>query len=386
MSYDLEVFARRPLASDGLRDLLAASSGLHVGPSTPGCLTVLRGARGNDCFTLDGPAPIDPEDVPAEVSAVLLDASYLYRIAAVEGSAEVSIQHAIRFARRLAESTDGAVVDQQTERVWSRSRSRSFRRPEPTTRVDVVELEWFCLRADIDDGTPTVFLETVERHLPEALPRRFGEHEPLQGRYDDGGAEGFLRSWRDATSFISFTGTGVCADGAMDAGPADEFSGPFWSMSLSVHAEALRSPDWREAARRVFLALADGLPAFYACATVTRDHIWSGRSLRADGRTESVHRPLERQDSWMGLPPRTPWWTWLGTPYREVASLLPARRVTATRVGVLWESAPDPAPADSLEPLSVLLPAEHFATPTRSTRWGPASLTRALSIPDALRG
>lgn len=143
---------------------------------------------------------------------MIVGASYLYSVM-VEGTTHADIPHAVRFAKRLAETLDGAVVDQQTTQVWSRSRARTIERPTPETRVATVDLVWLCLRADISDDPPKLFLETAKRHLPEALPRRFGAYEPLKGRYADAGAEAFLRFWTTATSTVLFTGTGVSIDG-----------------------------------------------------------------------------------------------------------------------------------------------------------------------------
>ena len=90
-----------------------------------------------------------------------------------------------------------------------------------------MDLDWFCLRQDLSDGVPRLFIDTVERTLPEALPRRFGESEPFQGKYAEAGSEGFTAAFNDATSLLFFSGLGR-ASAAIS--PLDRVSG---SQTLS---------------------------------------------------------------------------------------------------------------------------------------------------------
>lgn len=384
MSYDLAVFAPRALSSADLGVLVEASSGLDIGDAAGKSIEVVRGTRRRYCFTIDGPDEVEAEDVPAEIASVVLGSRCLYSVM-VEGSAESEIPHAVRFARRLAQALDGAVIDQQTDEVWSRSRSRVIQKPPRESRVSTVDVDWFCLREDLTHDAPRRFIEAVDRNLPEALPRRFGEYEPLQGKYAEAGPEGFIAAWNDATSLLFFSGAGPCIGGSLGAGPSERFPDRFWSMSLTFLAEPLREPGWRDAVRHVFTTLADRLPAFYATAAVTRDHIWSGRSLWSDGETEWAIRPLRYRDGWMGLSPNPTWWTWLGRPYRDLADRLPRDRATSTDQGVLFESSIEPTAADGLEPLDRWLPSDFFATlGPNPHRQQSVPLVRAQVIPDLL--
>jgi hypothetical protein len=72
--------------------------------------------RRRSSFTIDGPDRVEAEDVPVEVTGILLGARYLYSVL-VEGSTESEIPHALRFAKRLAVALNGAMFDQQTGRL-----------------------------------------------------------------------------------------------------------------------------------------------------------------------------------------------------------------------------------------------------------------------------
>jgi hypothetical protein len=384
MSYDLQVFAPRDLTAEGMRALIDDTAGLRVDSHHERWLTVTRGARRRYCFTVDGPDQLEPEDVPPGVTGSVLGTRYLYTIT-VEGSADADIPHALRFGKRLAKVLDGALVDQQTDEIWSRSQSRKIRKPTREERVDVVALEWFSLRDDVPADPAALLISTAERYLPEALPRRFGEHEPFQDKYADVGKEGFSRAWREATSTLHFAGTGVCDGGRLNAGPNEQFPERFWSMSMTLLADPLRDPGWREAARQFFIALAGGLNAFYASAQVCRNLICSGRTLSFDWDAEIAIRPLRYRQGWLGLTPVPTWWSWFGVPYGFAASHLPRDGVIETAEGTYFESSEEPAARDALVPLSRWLPEELFSRlGPNPQRQRPDPLIPAAQIPQTL--
>ncbi|MFB9688832.1 hypothetical protein [Amycolatopsis plumensis] len=385
MSYDLQVYAPDQLDVGALRNLVSGIPGLEIdGVDDRRSLTVVRGVRRRYSFTIDGPERIAAEDVPAEVTGMVLGARHLYSVV-VEGSAESEIPHALRFAKQLTVALDGAMLDVQTGRMWSRSRSRAIARPSRKTRVATVDLVWCCLREQVPADAPELVIAAAERHLPEALPRRFGEYEPLQGKYSETGREGFSQAWRAATSPLFFSGSGPCIGGYLGSGPGEQYPDRYWSMSLQLLADPLKEAQWREVVRDLFTALADTLGTFYASAEVIRDNIWSGRSAWSDGRTERVVRTLRHLDGWLGLSPIPPWWSWFGSPYASVAELLPGDRVRPTSKGVFFESAPEPLPRDQLEPLSRWLPADLFARiGPNPGHQQPVPLIRAAVVPKEL--
>jgi hypothetical protein len=384
MSYDLQVYAPRGLANDAVPTLVNQIAGLTVDAIEDRWLTVSRGAHRRYSFTVDGPDRLEPEDVPPEVTSCVLDARCLYSVT-VEGGCESEIPYAVRFAKLFAKTLDGAVVDQQTGEIWSRSQSRTIQRPSRQERVAAVDLTWFSLRKHLPVEASSLMVSAAERYLPEALPRRFGQYEPLQGKYVDVGEEGFKRAWRAATSSLFFSGSLPCIGGNLNAGPNERFLDNYWSMSMTFLAEALKEHGWRDAVRRLFTTLADELHAFYSSAQVSRNNIWSGRSLWMDGETELPIRTLRFRQGWLGLPPTPTWWSWFGAPYSFVVSLLPRDGLTATTVGTLFETATEPGPPDSMPPLGRWLPANLFASiGPNPHRQQPVPLIRASEIPHEL--
>ena len=200
MSYDVQVFGQlAPDAADLQR--LLTEAGLALGRTAEAevesSLTVVRGRRGSCCFTLGMPVPVDAEDVPAEVAAVLVGAQYRYEVM-VEGSSSVETPRAVRFARRLARASAGVVFDQQVGGVWAGGRWRTA--PQvPSGTIDIVTLHWYVQSDGMGPGAARTWLEFARRHLPEALPRRFGPYEPLSMKLEVDGPDAFVRAVKAAS-------------------------------------------------------------------------------------------------------------------------------------------------------------------------------------------
>ncbi|MEU4624990.1 hypothetical protein AB0G04_34085 [Actinoplanes sp. NPDC023801] len=56
-------------------------------------------------------------------------------------------------------------------------------------------------------GIADRWLAAAREHLPEAMPRRFGDTEPLRGRLDRDGEDGFRRAHERADSLLHLAGT-----------------------------------------------------------------------------------------------------------------------------------------------------------------------------------
>lgn len=382
MSLDLEVYAPQALTEAELVAKVEGLKNLAVEPDTNGLFTVVRGARRRLAFQVEGPHAVEIEDVPPEVTQRVLAARTLIRLS-VPSAALDQASHAERCARALARQLDGVVFDPQSGQVWGRSTSRIVPRPEHHTRVSLVSLDWFCRYEDLDTEPASLFLDVCRRFLTEALPRRFGEWEPLQGNLERDGDAGFVKAWRDSDG-LTFVGSGPCAGGNLGERP-DNPAGDAWTMSVDLFAEPLHQPEWRDVVRRFFVEMADALPAFYASATVSGGWIWTGRSLWMDGSTQLSSGSTCVGGEWIGLSPDPAWWAWFGGPYRPKGDLLPPEGRTPTERGVLVETSTTPLPRREATPLTTWLPPDLFATiGPNPDRHDPPPLARAADIPRGL--
>lgn len=138
------------------------------------------------------------------------------------------------------------VTDQQSGQIWARGGERAPATPERNERVKVINLDWYTRRMFVGPDFGAQYAGICRRLLPEALPRRFGEYEPLQGKLAGAGDGGFANAWRDATSILFFAASPPCISGSMGAGPAEQHPRPIWRMGVQLHYQPLAADRrWR---------------------------------------------------------------------------------------------------------------------------------------------
>jgi hypothetical protein len=342
LSYDLQVFAQQAVGVEELRRLIT-DAGLAVDGAGAGALTIVRSARAQYSFTLGLPVACEAEDVPEQVTGVLLGAAYVYELT-VEGSSTIETPHAVRFARRLAQASAGVVLDQQTGEVWARG---WLRRPPPVQRgtIDVVQCRWYVRPGGTGAAAAEAWLELARRHLPEALPRRFGPTEPLSMKLDEAGPDAFARVVADEAMSVYYKASAPCIEGSVAGGSG----GPgVHSHGLSVHRAALTDPQWRVALQHLFVGFADAVEAVFASAEVQRGVGWSGRGTWYEADTERTNY-LAAGGHWAGPTPYPVWWSWFGPDYLPlVVDHLPAERVRRIGGGVFHAGGEAPLDRDQL--------------------------------------
>jgi hypothetical protein len=373
MSYDLSVYGERLLPSAEVVELVREIPGLDVAEEMGGSLTVLRGKRAAYCFTVDGPFGVEIEDVPDEVTAVTIGSEAMYQVL-IEGSSEASIPYAIRFGKRLAEKTNGAMFDQQTDVVWSKN-NRTVARPKANDRIDVIRISWYF--PDDSRDLAALYLAAARKYLPEALPRRFGEFEPLQNKLDLVGEAGFRDAATAATGLLFWKGAFPVVDGHLSLRNFDGSPRPLPTFQLSLERSAFQEPKWRDALRSLFLDFGRAGGAYFASAEVVRNLSWSGRSVWYDGKQENVDGLLRYREGWMGLPPYPVWLTLFGPDYAKlVRPHLAADSVDDTGATIFrtWSDSPQDRDA-----LSATLPKTGLFRKVASS-WLPKELT-ATQLP-----
>jgi hypothetical protein len=193
-------------------------------------------------------------------------------------------------------------------------------------KVDVLTVRWYE-RAARSPDIVTRWLDAAREHLPEAMPRRFGAVEPLRGRLDRDGEDGFRRGHERADTLFFLAGTAPVYSGSLSAGKPRHF-GP--TVAHSLHA--VLEPD-DERLRRFALALTHPHMIFVSASmsvqTLDRGQLWGGPDEQPF---------LAGLGEWQGLPPVPPAWCWLGPAYTRLAG----RRVSGSTIsgGLLWTGGP----------------------------------------------
>jgi len=282
----------------------------------------------------DGPFEVEDEDLPAVVAPVLLTCRWTVQISFPAGLSSKDLKGVERFARGLAEASGGVLYNPQSDDiVWPRGTSR-LREPGATRDDDYsneeteLRLEWLLGRG-LTSSDGDALLDILERRMPEALPRRFGLFEPLQGRLERDGRGEFTALW-NADETVAWKGTrpfdwgfaspsrgwgsALTPEERIERTPviAGHKAPAIDSVELSFQADVAEDPRWCDALAEVFGQVATVLSPFFAAAF-----------MRLDENFQEVHL-MGRH--WLGIPDAPFWLVWVGEEYcRLLRRTLPPR-------------------------------------------------------------
>lgn len=274
MSYDLEVYAaRRPAVPDGVE--------------------------------VDGPFEAQDEDAPPEVVAALLTVRWLVQLAGKESLAA---------AKAIAESGRGVVYDPQKGAiVWPRNpaKLRAVETDDKREHGKQIRLNWLFAR-HLTAADAHRFLAVLRDALPEAVPVRFGDYEPMQGRLERDGDDAFAAYW-DGDHSLFWSGRRPVADGfvwlhrGMGAAlpPAEREAllpmihgrRAIQPDEITLDFQVAGDPEWLDALATLLARVGRELNAFFAAGH------------REDRKVDIVGR------YWLGLPPAPLWLAWIGEVY-----------------------------------------------------------------------
>ncbi|MBL7258990.1 hypothetical protein [Paractinoplanes lichenicola] len=174
------------------------------------------------------------------------------------------------------------------------------------TKIDVLVVRWYERRTT---DVAARWLAAAREHLPEAIPVRFGESEPLRGR---GGDEEFTAAWARADPLLFMTGKKPVYHMSLVGGAATK-RGPVMVQSLNIVA------DPHDVRVRAFASAMASDQTFYVSAsiaggmTLDRNTLW--------GPAERPEEPyLAPMGDWLGLPPTPPAWCLFGPDYAKLAA------------------------------------------------------------------
>ncbi len=95
----------------------------------------------------------------------------------------------------LVATYDAVIYDPQTDQIFDKDGIQPIVNL-PQAEEQNYSLQIYFENADeVDKQLMGKLLDVLAKELPEALPHRYGEFEPPQGRWDKGGREAFLESW-----------------------------------------------------------------------------------------------------------------------------------------------------------------------------------------------
>lgn len=150
-------------------------------------------------IVVTGPLGIDQEDLYPEIEAVARNCAWLVQLN-LEGNQSTEAFAALgEVSQQLIQAEKAVVVDQQkgvTETLRSRKVLKSSS-SEVSAQPGVSISLFFEDGVGFESKRFEAFYDLVEKHIPEALPRRYGPYEPMQFKLEEQGRDHFIKSWRD---------------------------------------------------------------------------------------------------------------------------------------------------------------------------------------------
>lgn len=263
---------------------------------------------------------VEPGDVPEEVMPLLPGIEFLTRLhlepISAPGSAHTLLS---RVARSLARDAHGVVFDPQ---AGSAGTPPGVKRLPGRGRAEVfaaLEFNWWFLDGPLlADGGVSRLVGALESLLPEALPKRYGEYEPPQFRYDAEGRahfEDFLAE-NMGTILVWYPSRPV-AGIWIDARPGDGLTR--WgftpsTFSITVEASVLEMPGWEVALRRLWREVSLLIRPFYGDVRTLRGYLRAGATYSVTAETEQ--HPVDGP-RWNGVPRTLGHAAVLGPPYQD---------------------------------------------------------------------
>lgn len=317
-------------------------------------------------FTVDGPVTVEIEDLPDALAGAVLAPRFLVEISVPVAATEADRARALKLAKQLAEQGRGAVYDPQEDAVvWPKRRRRSYAAAAVEERIRVVELTWYLAGRECSPDVPAGLLDGLRAACPDALPRRYGDYEPLQHKFEQGSEHAFVNLWHRLYAeepwgtHLFWNAQSPCFGGSAslpdrratspDGRPVVRVEGAARCTTISLHFDgrALHlDPRWCEAVVALLPSMSRRLGAFYAAAHVQRNVIAKRTSVWYDGTSERVPMP----HSWFaGLPPAPTWLAWFGPAYVPHVTAALAGRAEPTPDGTLFfRGGPEPMDTDQL--------------------------------------
>ncbi|SNY29367.1 hypothetical protein [Paractinoplanes atraurantiacus] len=172
-------------------------------------------------------------------------------------------------------------------------------------KLDALVIRWYERRTDATDVVAR-WLSAARAHLTEAVPRRFGESEPLRGRGDDNALQ---EAYAKADPMLFLAGSPPVYHATL-AAANPRLGGPVAAHTMTGALDPA-DPQVRE-----FALAMTRTGTIYVSASASTMELDGDTLYGQDRRREEPY--LAPLGDWLGLPPEPPLWCWFGPGYTRL--------------------------------------------------------------------
>lgn len=203
-------------------------------------------------------------------------------------------------ANDIARASHGVVADPQEDSFRVPSGVKRFAAPKAAEVFDIIALTWWFLESPLPtrEGFAS-FVELLESTLPEALPKRYGQYEPPQHRYDQTGKAHFLQFVHDEAYTVTvwypsrpFVGVYLSTPNPMGAFQLGFRTG---QLVIEIEKSAWTQPGWSTNLRRFWMKASALIQPIYG-------------EVRVLGRYSRHGASVFTQQGYRDRPVKSWWW------------------------------------------------------------------------------
>lgn len=280
MSYDLRIYTINKPDFSGIKNMpnIEMNEDAIILPSK------------NHQIVISKDTPIENEDIPQQISKELPGLSYLIECNLEPWTDnENRIKELLKVAKIIAKESIGVIENPQTDEIILPSGVKRVLEFEKIERFSIIKMSWwFNDDSLLNSNKLKLLLEAIEKYIPEALPRRYGEYEPPTEKFTD-----------IATFHDYILGHAKKQIVWYPSKPVDnvhlgfpDFIGPdrrgyrFGQFSVSIDSAVLTMPGWKTTIVRFFKSVSRILDPFYGDIYILKNYIRARTTSYIDGKTE----------------------------------------------------------------------------------------------------
>jgi hypothetical protein len=257
------------------------------------------------------------EDVPTEVSRLLPGIAFLVT-ANLEGDFSVAAAQKLlrRASAMIAKSAHGVILDPQADSTETPSGIKRFIPAPRENRFSILEMSWWFTKGPLlSTEGKDLMLSCLEKHLPEALPKRYGGYEPPQYHYAAAGRQHFLEFLSSSSGVVVWYPAKPVVDVTFSIAKS---SGPTrlgfrcHRLIIAIDVAVLGQPGWQLGLKNFWMSMSKVINPFFGDVRTLRDMVRSGGTF-AVARDSEQHPVVSWW--WKGIPKTCGHAAVLGEPY-----------------------------------------------------------------------
>jgi len=297
MSYDMQVWS---VVNPDWRQIAAGIDGWNISEH------FLTFQKASWQIVVGPRSRVEEEDIPEDVFRSLPGIQFVTEMNLEPIHApEAAHKMLQRMAARIAKDSYGVVLDPQQDTITSPRGVKRIIHSKQYDRISVLNFAWWFNESPlIEQGGFIRLLSTLEKYLPEALPRRYGKYEPPQYQYETQGKDHFVEFISNETLGVvwypHYPVLSVWLGVYGGFGPRRQGYRTN-SLYIDVDASAWAQPGWDIALRRFWYEMSDFIHPFFGEVRVLSNYLLQRGRLVGDRMTD--RHPI-RNGWWNGVPKR----------------------------------------------------------------------------------